>query len=177
MKKTCQWMGWILMGAVLLLGACASTPDEEMAALKTEADQAAQNKGVYHHFIELFEQGNWDEDLPKVISEDCVLHYPGGEDVVGLPAMIEGWATFFGPFKDMNVTPLAEMSEGDLVIEFFTFEAIYDGEFMDRQVNGLPIKYNQVEMVRIADGKIVEWWVEEDRLAMMEQLGLEIAWK
>lgn len=30
-----------------------------------------------------------------------------------------------------------------------------------------------VEIVRIADGKIVEWWVEMDRLWMSEQLGFE----
>jgi predicted ester cyclase len=31
-----------------------------------------------------------------------------------------------------------------------------------------------VEMARIADGKIVEWWVEMDRLWMSEQLGFEL---
>jgi len=38
----------------------------------------------------------------------------------------------------------------------------------------MPIQYNQVEMVRIADGKIVEWWVEMDRQWMSEQLGFEL---
>ena len=90
---------------------------------------------------------------------------------------MKNWAIFFGALKDLKVIPLAEMSEGDLVLELLTFEAIYDGEFMGRQVSGVPIKYNQVEMMKIADGKIVEWWIEQDRLMMMEQLGMEIVWK
>jgi len=40
----------------------------------------------------------------------------------------------------------------------------------------VPIKYNQVEMQRFEDGKIVEWWVENDRLWMAEQLGMELKW-
>ena len=116
-------------------------PDEETAALKVQADQAAHNKEVVHRFIELFMKGNWQEDLPKVIAEDCVIHYPGGEDVVGLQAIMQNWANTFGALKEMNVTPLAEMSEGDLLIDFLTFEAIYDGEFMGRQVSGKKTKF------------------------------------
>ena len=47
---------------------------------------------------------------------------------------------------------------------------------LGQQINGVPIKYNQVEMQRYKDGKIVEWWVENDRLWMAEQLGMELTW-
>jgi predicted ester cyclase len=59
-------------------------------------------------------------------------------------------------------------------MEFYGFEATYNGDYMGRQVTGVPIRYNQVEMVHIAGGKIVEWWVEMDRLWMSEQLGFEL---
>ncbi|MBM3134702.1 MAG: ester cyclase [Chloroflexi bacterium] len=133
----------------------------------------SDNKQVMHKFIELFESGKWD-DLNQVITNDCVLHYPGGVDVVGLDAMKAGWQVAFGPLKDLKATPHAEISEGDILMEFYTFEATYTGEYMGRQVSGVPIKYNQVEMVRIANGKIVEWWVEMDRLWIAEQLGFEL---
>jgi hypothetical protein len=45
---------------------------------------------------------------------------------------------------------------------------------MGQQIAGVPIKYNQVEMMRIADGKIVEWWVENGRLWMSQQLGFDL---
>jgi len=93
-----------------------------------------------------------------------------------LDAIVANWQVFFPKFKDLGATTHAEISEGDILIEFLTFEATYEGEYMGKQIAGVPIKYNQVEMVRISDGKIVEWWVENDRLWMAEQLGMELPW-
>jgi len=125
-----------------------------------------------HQFIGLFQTGKW-EDFDQVIATDCVLHYPGGVDIVGLDAMVANWGVVFRPLKDLRAATHAEISEGDILMEFLTFEATYEGEFMGKQVSGVPIKYNQVEMVRISDGKIVEWWVEQDRQWIAQQLGSE----
>jgi predicted ester cyclase len=169
----------------LVLGACqpivlptpvpAPTEVPVTAALQAQADQAAGNKEVMHEFIRLFQTGNWD-DFHQVVATDCVLHYPGGEDVAGLDAMAANWKVFFAKLKDLRAATHAEISEGDILIDFLTFEATYEGEYMGKQIAGVPIKYNQVEMVRISDGKIVEWWVEQDRLWMAQQLGMELAW-
>lgn len=161
------------VGSLLFLSSCSTAGSKEAKLLKTQAEQAASNKQIMHKFIDLFESGNWD-DFDQVIATDCILHYPGGVDVVGLDAMKSGWQVFFGALQDMSVTPLAEISEGDILMEFFTFSANYTGEYMGQQISGVPIKYNQVEMVRIANDKIVEWWVEMDRLWMSQQLGFEL---
>jgi predicted ester cyclase len=145
----------------------------EAAMLKAEADQAAGNKQVVHKFLDLFESGKWD-DFDQVIAADCVMHYPGGVDVAGLDVLKAGWQVFSGALKDMKITLLAEISEGDLLMDFYTLEATYTGDYMGQQVTGAPVKYNQVEMLRIADGKIAEWWVEMDRLWMAQQLGFEL---
>jgi predicted ester cyclase len=171
-RKLLGLVGLILPVAVPLLSACASA--SEAAPLQDQADQVASNKEIVHRFVEIFESGNWD-DLDEVIASDCVLHYPGGVDVNGLEAMKAGWDVFFGAMKDMRVIPVAEISEGDLLVDFYTFEATYEGDYLGQQITGVPIKYNQVEMMRIADGKIVEWWVENDRLWMSQQLGLDLA--
>ncbi len=170
-KKLLGLVGLILLAAVPLLSSCASS--DETAALQAQADQVASNKEVVHRFVEIFESGNWD-DMDQVIASDCVLHYPGGVDVNGLETMKAGWVVFFGAMRDMRVTPVAEISESDLLVDFYTFEATYEGDYMGQQIAGAPIKYNQVEMMRIADGKIVEWWVENDRLWMSQQLGFDL---
>jgi predicted ester cyclase len=56
----------------------------------------------------------------------------------------------------------------------FAMEAKYEGEYMGRQIAGVPIQFNQAETMRIVDDKIVEWWVGFDRLWMSEQLGFEL---
>lgn len=164
----------ILVGSLGLLAGC--TTSKEVTMLRTQSEQATSNKEIMHQFIELFESGKWDE-FDQVIDTDCVLHYPGGVDVVGLEAMKAGWAVFYGALQEPSVTPVAEVSEGDVLMEFYTFNATYTGEYMGQQVAGVPIQYNQVEMIRIAEGKIVEWWVEMDRLWMSQQLGFDLVAK
>lgn len=175
-KKTFMSLTLILMGWLFFLTGCSSTGSEEANMLKTQAEQVTSNKQVMHKFIELFESGNWDA-FDQVIGSDCVLHYPGGVDVVGIDAMKAGWQVFFGSMQDMSVSPIAEISEGDILMEFYRFNANYTGEYLGQQVSGKPIQYNQVEMVRIENGKIIEWWVEMDRLWMAEQLGFSLEMK
>jgi predicted ester cyclase len=165
---------------VMALGACQSstpvvtpTTDPAFAELQAQADQAAANKEIMQQFLGLFSTGAWD-DFDQVIATDCVLHYPGGADIVGLDAMVAAWQDFFPKLQDMKVSTQAEVTEGDRIMEFLTFEATYVGDYMGQQIAGMPIKYNQVEMQRIADGKIVEWWVENDRLWMAQQIGMEL---
>jgi predicted ester cyclase len=174
MNKRLLWMcAAMALGTVLMLASCSSSGAKEAAMLKTGANQADANKQVVHKFIELFQAGKWD-DFDQVIAADCVLHYPGGVDVVGLDAMKAGWQVFYGALKDLKFTSLAEITEGDRLIDFLTFEATYPGDYMGQQVSGAPVKYNQVEMMRIKDGKIAEWWVEMDRLWLSQQLGFEL---
>lgn len=172
---TQRWRRCALLALVVTfaLAGCSPLPTQEATMLKAQANQAAANKQVMHKFVELFQAGKWD-DFSQVVANDCVMHYPGGVDVVGLDALKAGWQVFYGALSDLRATPHAEISEGDILIEFYTFEATYTGDYKGRQVSGVPVKYNQVEMVRIVDGKIVEWWVEMDRLWMSEQLGFAL---
>ena len=140
--------------------------------LKTRGNQAAEPKEVMHKFVDLFMAGQWD-DFGQVIAADCVLHYPGGAEVVGLDAMKAGWKVFYGALADLKITLIAEVTEGDMLVEFMTMEARYTGDHMGREVVDTPVRYNQVEVVRIVGGKIVEWWVEMDRLWMSQQLGFQ----
>jgi predicted ester cyclase len=164
----------ILLGVMPLLAACASSADKEAtAALKAQADQAASNKQVLQTFLGLFMSGKWD-DFDQVIASDCVLHEPGGVDIVGLEAMKALWQVAYAALKNMNATTLAEISEGDIYMTLLMMEATYEGEYLGQQIAGVPVKFNQVETMRIVDGKIVEWWVGFDRLWMSEQLGFEL---
>lgn len=180
-KKLYRVCGLALLAVAPLLAGCAASAnnkvaEEEAAVLKAQADQAASNKQVVQTFLGLFMSGQWD-DFDQVIATDCVLHEPGGVDIVGLDAMKALWQVAYAPLKDVNATTLAETSEGEIFTGLYAMEATYEGEYMGQQIAGVPVKYNQVETMRIVDGKIVEWWVEFDRLWMSEQLGFELKLK
>ena len=183
-KKLFRVCGWALLAAVPLLAGCATSADkeaaatraqveEEVAVLKAQAEQVVSNKQVVQTFLGLFMSGQWD-DFDQVIAADCVLHEPGGVDIVGLDAMKALWQVAYVPLKEMRATTIAEISEGEFVMGLFAMEAKYEGEYMGRQIAGVPIQFNQAETMRIVDDKIVEWWVGFDRLWMSEQLGFEL---
>jgi len=183
-KKLYRVCGLALLAAALLLAGCAASAnkeaeaaraqaEEEAAVLKAQADQVASNKQVVQTFLGLFMSGQWD-DFDQVIATDCVLHEPGGVDIVGLDAMKALWQVAYAALKDMGATTIAEISEGEILTGLFAMEATYEGEYMGQQIAGVPVKFNQAETMRIVDGKIVEWWVGFDRLWMSEQLGFEL---
>jgi predicted ester cyclase len=183
-RKLFHTLGLGALAAALLLAACASPANkatataqaeevQEAAMLKAQADQALSNKEVVHTFLGLFMSGNWDA-FNQVIAEDCVLHEPGGVDIVGLEAMKALWQVAYAPLTDIGATTVSEISEGEFLSGFYAMEATYQGEYMGQQIAGVPVQFNQAETMHIVDGKIVEWWVEFDRLRMSEQLGFEL---
>lgn len=139
----------------------------------SKPDQAASNKQVLQTFLELFMSGKWD-DFDQVIASDCVLHEPGGEDIVGLEAMKALWQVAYAGLKDMNVATLALTSEGETLMGLYAMGATYEGDYRGQQISGVPVKFNQAETMRIVDGRIVEWWVVYDAQWMAEQLGFEL---
>ena len=136
-------------------------------------DQAASNKQVLQTFLELFMSGNWD-DFDQVIASVCILHEPGGVDIVGLEAMKALWREAYAPLKDMSAVTLGEVSEGDMLMTLFALESTYEGDYRGRQIPGVRVKFNQAETMRIVDGKIVEWWVVFDGEWLAQQLGFEL---
>jgi predicted ester cyclase len=183
-RKLLGVCGLAVLAAALLLAGCATSANKEAAAtraqaeeevvmLKAQADQIASNKQVVQTFLGLFMSGQWD-DFDQVIATDCVLHEPGGVDIVGLDAMKALWQVAYAALKEMRPTTHAEISEGDIYMTLLTIEATYEGEYMGQQIAGVPIKFSQAETMHIVDGKIVEWWVGFDRLWMSEQLGFEL---
>lgn len=166
-KREFQMWPIALVVAALLLSGCGT------AELKAQAEKAAGNKEVLQSFLGMFMSGNWD-DFDQVIAADCVLHEPGGSDVVGLEAMKALWAVAYAPLTNISATTHAEASEGEFLMDFMTMEAVYEGEYMGQQFSGVPVKFFQAETMRIVDSKIVEWWVEFDRLWLSEQLGFEL---
>ncbi len=136
-------------------------------------DQVASNKQVLQEFLELFMSGRWDE-FDRVIHPDCVMHYSGDVDEVGLEQIMEGWRHFYGSISDIQAGTDAIASEGDLLMALYTIGGIYEGTFEGLAVGPLPVKYRQAETMRIADGRIVEWWVVYDEVVLAQQLGFAL---
>jgi steroid delta-isomerase-like uncharacterized protein len=65
------------------------------------------------------------------------------------------------------------IAEGDKVVVRWTMHATYGGGFMNIPATGQQVAMPGIIIYRIADGKIVEHWMQVDSAALMQQLGVQ----
>jgi steroid delta-isomerase-like uncharacterized protein len=131
----------------------------------------ARNKALLRRFYEeLWRQGDLGA-IPELVAEDFVDHHPlrgappGRE---GLAALVTTWRT---AFPDMRETCEDLISEGDKVVGRFTMRGTQSGEFMGIPPTGRSVTMSGIDIVRVAGGRIVEFWYGEHLLELMQQLG------
>lgn len=81
-------------------------------------------------------------------------------------------AAFRAGFPDLRFSAEDMIAEGDEVIQRLVFTGTHRGEFMNMPPTGRQITVTVVEVFRLADGQIVEQWVEADNLGALQQLGV-----
>jgi predicted ester cyclase len=148
----------------------------ELEAMKVEAALEEQNKELIREMAKLLDAEGI-SSLSKYVSSDCVVHYPGGMEVHGLEAIIEGSSQFNAAFPDMTHTIEDIIAEGDKVAIRYTVKMTHTGEFQGIPPTGNQVTGSIMEVCRIQEGKIAEWWQEADYLSLFMQLGMELKLK
>jgi steroid delta-isomerase-like uncharacterized protein len=94
----------------------------------------------------------------------------------GMPGGIEGTRQgvnmYLTAFPDLHLTIEDMIAEGDKVVDRQTARGTHQGAFMGIPPTGKQVTVTAMNISRIADGKIVEHWVELDTLGMLQQLGV-----
>ena len=94
----------------------------------------------------------------------------------GAPAGREGVKHMFtgirAAFPNLNVTIDDIIAEGDKVVVRSTWSGTHQGEFMGIPATGKRVSFAVFDIVRYANGKMVEHWGQMDNLSMLQQLGV-----
>jgi predicted ester cyclase len=132
---------------------------------------AEQNKALVRR---LFEEG-LNQNKPGVIDELIAPNFVIYEQPPGFPHDREGFrqlfATYRKGFPDLHVTFEAEFADGEYVIHRGYGTATHKGEFQGIPPTGKQVKINFIHIWRVANGQMVENWVQMDLLGLMQQLG------
>jgi len=126
-----------------------------------------ENKAILRRFFEAWnprDGGDW-----EMFAEECVFHATTGE--FSLERMQQVSNAWFSAFPDLRGTLEDLVAEGDKVVSRETWHATHQGELMGIAASGKQMTMSAVSIVRILDGRIVEYWGVFDRLALMQQLG------
>jgi steroid delta-isomerase-like uncharacterized protein len=132
---------------------------------------AEKNKQLMTQLYDAYNAKDWDK-ISTFIAADYVEHNPMPNQKPGLEGMKETFTMMTSAFPDFKVTANKIIAEGDHVCNYYTVTATHQGDWMGMPATGKAMNVDGIEIVRIADGKVVEHWEVFDAVKMMQQLGV-----
>ena len=81
-------------------------------------------------------------------------------------------AAFRAGFPDVKFTVEDQVVDGDKVVTRWVARGTHTGDLYGIPPTNRPMTLTGISIYRIANDKIVESWVEYDRMSMMQQLGI-----
>ena len=130
-----------------------------------------QNAMLARRIIEeVYNQGNL-AIVDELVAGDFVIH-SRSEDVHGPAGAKQLVAALRAAFPDLYITIEDQIADGDRVVTRWTARGTHTGEFQGIPPTGKPGKMTGIDIDRVADGKIVECWVNSDDLGLLQQLGV-----
>jgi len=130
-----------------------------------------KTKALYLRELEMWNQGDLDI-ANEVFAENFVNHDPSWLQVVDL-ASYKQWASdMFASAPDMNFTVDFLIVEGNKVAGRWIGDWTDTGGMAGKPPTGKQITVTGIDIIRCADGKIVERWWAKDILGVMQQLGV-----
>ncbi|MDA1127738.1 MAG: ester cyclase [Chloroflexi bacterium] len=130
-----------------------------------------QNKALFRQFID----GMNAHDLSvidQVIDPSFVNHDPMPGQDAGIQGLKYMMAMFYSAFPDLTVTLEQIVAEGDLVVGRVVTAGTQSGVFMGIPGSDKKISLPEMHMIRVENGKAVEYWGVVDSGLMMQQLGV-----
>jgi steroid delta-isomerase-like uncharacterized protein len=130
-----------------------------------------ENKKIVRRYQEIYNTNDL-ETLNEVVSEDLLTP----KIMPGIPTGIEGAKAahrmMLAGFPDYQTIIDDLIAEGDKVVARITMSGTNTGSFMGMPPSGKHVSFTGIYMARIANGKIVEHWGEEDGVSLLGQLGV-----
>ncbi len=129
------------------------------------------NKALVRRYVEEFVDRSNFNLSDEIFAPNFVRYDAGPDQVSRVEDLKHFFAMLHSGFPGSRNTIDDLISEGDKVALRFTFHGTHQGEFMGISPTGKQVTMPGIDILRIADGKIVEMWNQEDVLGMMQQLG------
>jgi len=131
-----------------------------------------QNKTIIHRiFDELINQEN-KTVIDEVFAASVTVHDPFLGTVYGVDAFRQLLGMFDTAFPGHRVTVDGMVAEGDFVSVLHTHTATHTGEFMGMPPTGKTAVVNGIELFRLENGRVVEFWRKDDDVSLLVQLGI-----
>jgi steroid delta-isomerase-like uncharacterized protein len=138
------------------------------------AAQVASNKATLSRLHDALNSGDKElisTTIDEVFDPDVRSGTPLPIEATGAQALKQVWTTLLRAYPDLHVTVEDLFGEEDRLVARNTVTGTHQGEYLGVPPTGKSVTYNEMFIVRFADGRIAETWGVVDLLSQMKQLG------
>ena len=134
--------------------------------------ETQSNEAVVRELIQaLFTRGDLSA-VDRYVAEDFVMHDPPFGVSPDREGMRAAARTIRAAFPDWHSDLHHLVADGDLVAEHFTASGTHRGEVLGVPPSGRTVTLPGMNLFRLDDGVVVEWWSRLDMLGFLSQLGV-----
>ena len=148
----------------------------ELEEFKAQAVVEEQNKELVHELYAAIDMGDFDK-LKELIAGDIALNAPGLPEPVGADVLFKIIKAHYTSFPDWKHVIEATLAEGDMVAVKLTQNGTQMAEYEGIPSSEIKATLPAMHLVKIVDGKVIEWYAIEDYLGLYIQLGMELKQK
>ena len=112
--------------------------------------------------------------LERFVADDVRVHpgTPGsGPDTEGVAELRQSVHRFREAFPDLHIEVEQLIGEGDLVCARWTATGTHSGPLAGVPATGTAARWSGTDLYRLSEGRIVEWWRNDDFVWLLHQLG------
>ena len=131
------------------------------------------NKAAFSRFHDAVNSGDLDaisKAIDEVVDPGLVFHAPVPSEMTGVQALKHVRVTLLRAFPDIQVTTEDVVAEGDKVVYRNTVTGTHLGEYRGMPPTGRSVRYDEIFIIRFADGLIAEIWGVVDVFGQLQQL-------
>lgn len=137
--------------------------------------QTAVNKSIFMQFHNAMNSGDIgliEKAIDEFIAPDVRIGTPLPVGSTGSQAFKDVWRILLHTYPDLHLTVEDLIAEGDKVVGRTVVTGTHQGELMGRAPTGKRVTYNEIFILRVLDGRIVEVWGVVDIFAQLRQIGV-----
>jgi steroid delta-isomerase-like uncharacterized protein len=149
----------------------STTTTQEKGGEMTTQNNLEENKRIVRAFIETAFNKHQTDRVADYLTSDMKWHggtlgtVEGRENFVGLVSAI------VSALPDLQNVEQDIIAERDIVSVRAVVEGTHKGDLLGIPASGRHVKWDAVDVYRVADGKIAEEWAADDLLAFVYGVG------
>ena len=136
-----------------------------------------ENKDVLRRMVDECVNEHRSDLLDRFVAPDVRVHpgTPGAApDTVGLDALRRAFEGFRRAFPDLHITLDQLLAEGDLVAARWTATGTHSGALAGIEPTRTEVAWSGTDIYRLTDGRVAEWWRNDDFVWLLHQLGRDL---